>query len=137
MTAVVSVLGNPLTLGAHVCFYVAWLLWNIAGPPLRPFDPPPFHLLTLIVSLEAILLTLFVLVSQNAIRAQADHHAHVDLQVNLMAEQESTKMLGMLRSLCDRFGLKESKDNEVEELMQSTDPESLFDDVKDKMVKGN
>ncbi len=137
MDGAARMLGNPATLAMHVAFYGAWLVWNGAdGFGLRPFDPPPFGLLTLTVSLEAILLTLFVIVSQNRIREQADHHAHVDLQVNLMAEQEATKMLGLLQSLCAHFRLKEAEDAEIGELLQSTDPESLFDDVRNKMSGG-
>lgn len=137
MDGIASLLGNPVTLAVHIGFYGAWLIWNGAdGFGLPSFDPPPFSLLTLTVSLEAILLTLFVLISQNRIREQADHHAHVDLQVNLMAEQEATKMLGMLQSLCAHFRLKEADDAEIDEMLQSTDPESLFDHVRNKMAGG-
>jgi hypothetical protein len=42
-------------------------------------------------------------------------------------------MLGMLQSLCAHFGLREAEDTEIDELLQSTDPENLFDDVRGKM----
>ncbi|MBV8567975.1 MAG: DUF1003 domain-containing protein [Methylobacteriaceae bacterium] len=133
--AVTTALGRPLVLAIHVCFYGAWLVWNSAPGfwGLRPFDPFPFSLLTLSVSLEAILLTLFVLTSQNRIRREADHHAHVDLQVNLLAELEATKMLGMLQSLCAHFGLEAANDREIDDLRARTDPERLFETIRESL----
>jgi uncharacterized membrane protein len=71
----------------------------------RPFDPFPFGFLMLLVSLEAIFLTAIVLMTQNRMRRQADKRAHLDLQVNLLAEQELTAMLQMLNALCERMGV--------------------------------
>src|SRR5688572_4384900 len=51
----------------HVLWFAVWIFWNIGlwtGLGLRPFDPFPFGLLTMIVSLEAIFLSMFVLMSQ-------------------------------------------------------------------------
>ena len=61
----------------HVVWFAAWVLLNLFGPT---FDPFPFGLLTMIVSLEAIFLATFVLISQNRVedrqQALADHHYH-------------------------------------------------------------
>jgi len=56
--------------------------------------------MTLVVSLEAIFLSLFIMMSQSRMQRLADERSHLDLQINLLAENETTKMLGMLRSLC-------------------------------------
>src|SRR5688572_22625164 len=75
----------------HVIGFSLWLLINLGiVPGLEPFDPYPFNFLTLVVSLEAIFLSVFVLMSQNRMSRQAEKRAHLDLQVDMLAEQELT-----------------------------------------------
>jgi len=64
---------------------------------------------------------------------QADARAHLDLQINLLAEAEATKVLSMLQALCAHFNLDQSQDAEVEDLKTSTDPESLMLAIKESM----
>ena len=98
--------------------------------PWEPFDPFPFSLLTSIVSLEAIFLTLFVLASQNRLTQEADKRAHLDLQIDLLAEQEMTVLLRMLRELCDHFDLKDTTaSNEFRALLERTDVRDLAERV--------
>jgi uncharacterized membrane protein len=82
--------------GLHVVWFAGWIAWNTwLVASWRPVDPFPFSFLTLVVSLEAIFLTLFVLISQNNLTRQSERRAHLDLQVNLLAEQESTKTVAL------------------------------------------
>jgi uncharacterized membrane protein len=90
--------GSTWSIAAHAAWFATWMGVNVLGP--RPFDPFPFSLLTSVVSLEAIFLTLFVLASQNRLTVESDKRAHLDLQVNLLAEQEMTLVMRMLRDLC-------------------------------------
>jgi len=86
------------------------------------FDPYPFSLLNVFVSLEAIFLTSFVLMTQNRMTKQADRRAHLDLQVNLLAEQELTAILQMLYALCQKAGTcARINDVRVEQLLRDTD----------------
>ena len=64
---------------------VGWMLVN-AGvvPGLSPFDPFPYPLLSSTTSLEAVLLTAFVLIKQNRMSTVADRRDHLDLQINLL-----------------------------------------------------
>src|SRR5918995_1644227 len=72
---------------AHVLWFTLWIVINVGMVPgIEPFDPYPFSMLTTTVSLEAIFLALFVLASQNRIPTQADRRAHLDLQIDLLAE---------------------------------------------------
>ena len=119
---------------AHGVWFGLWIALNCgAVKGLRPFDPFPFQFLTFVVSLEAIFLSLFILMSQNRSSSQADARAHLDLQINLLSEQESTKMLQMLRSLCQHHELAEASDPEVEELEQSSEPEELLRELKENL----
>jgi uncharacterized membrane protein len=71
----------------HSVWFGIWVVFNIGlfGAALK-FDPFPFGLLTMIVSLEAIFLSTFVMVSQNRQSARADLRAKLDFETNLRAE---------------------------------------------------
>ncbi|MEO8096247.1 MAG: DUF1003 domain-containing protein [Acidobacteriota bacterium] len=115
----------------HVVWFAVWIGLNVgilsAG---ERFDPFPFPLLTLVVSLEAIFLSLFILISQNRANRQADHRAHLDLQINLLTETEITKMMGMLQALCKANGLAEGDDPELQDLACQTEPQAVIQDLK-------
>lgn len=97
----------------------------------EPFDPFPFSLLTSIVSLEAIFLTLFVLASQNRMTLEADKRAHLDLQVDLLAEQEMTVVMRMLREICEHFDLRQTTaSDEFRALIERTDVRDLAERVE-------
>jgi len=90
---------------AHVVWFVVWATWNLGLiPGLQPFDPFPFGLLTMAVSLEGVLVSTFVLITQNWMNRQAERRAHLDLQVNILAEQEMTLVLKMLRDISEKVG---------------------------------
>ncbi len=115
------------TVVLHLVWFAVWVLLNSrVVPQLGPFDPFPFTLLTTVVSLEAIFLTLFVLASQNRMTMEADRRAQLDLQVNLLAEQEMTLVLQMLREVCDRFELRQTTSSPMfRELVTPTDVQKL------------
>ena len=109
---ITRVAGTPAFALAHVGFFGVWMAGNTGLVPGRSvFDPYPFSFLTLIVSLEAIFLSIFVLVSQNRLTRQADRLAHLDLQVNLLAEQESTRTLELLHRITDHLGISRTEDD--------------------------
>jgi len=123
---VVSQGGRPWVIAAHTLWFGGWMLWNSGRVPgFRAFDPFPYLGLTTIVSLEAIFLSLFILVSQNRATRRADERAHLDLQINLMAEREATKVLRLLQALCAYHGLAEAADSEVDEMLRQTEPASI------------
>jgi uncharacterized membrane protein len=90
----------------HLTAFVAWALWNALAPEHFRFDPYPYGLLTFIVSLEGVLIATFVLITQNRMAAQSDRRDHLNLQVDLLAEQEMTLVLRMLRRISDRLDIK-------------------------------
>lgn len=84
-----------------------WILVNTKRLPLIPvFDPYPFNLLNMGVSIEAVFLSTFVMVKQNRMSKRADSRAHLDLQINLLAENEMTAMLQMLRLIANKVGVR-------------------------------
>ena len=85
----------------HVFFVAAWTCLNLGFVPgLRPFDPFPFGVLSVVVSSEALFLTIFVLISQHRMVRQAEKRAHFDLKLGMLAEQELTALLQMQRKIC-------------------------------------
>ena len=114
----------------HAAWFAAWLLWN-AVPGLWHFDPYPFTFLTLCVSLEAIFLSSFILISQNYEMRISERRSHLDLQINLLAEQENTKMLQLLDRMARKMGLYEEDDPEIQVLEQATRPEMLARQIED------
>lgn len=115
---------------AHALVILGWVLLNAFLPSAARFDPYPFNFLNLTLAIEAVLLSTFVLMSQNRQNHQADRWAHLDLQVSLLAEQETTKMLQMLQKLCDQMGMKHvSRDKELREMVQTTHVETLVEEL--------
>jgi len=111
----------------HVLWFVAWIAANVnLIPRVHPFDPFPFQLLTLTVSLEAIFLALFVLASQNRLARQSDKRAHLDLQIDLLAEREMTAVLQMLRDIAAHLNVSGAlTDEQIRDLVTKTDLRSL------------
>ena len=138
--AITRCAGHEWSVAAHAVWFGTWLLLNsgILPLPWKPFDPFPFSLLTSIVSLEAIFLTLFVLASQNRMTLEADKRAHLDLQVDLLAEQEMTVVLRMLQEICDRFDLRDTTSSEeFRTLIERTDIKDLAERVESNLHAGS
>lgn len=83
--------GSISFLFLNAIWFAGWIGWNSA-PFLPHFDPYPFSFLTMVVSLEAIFLSIFVLVSQNRQAAKDRLRADAEYEVNLKAELEITHL---------------------------------------------
>ena len=87
----------------------------------------------MIVSLESIFLSLFILMSQNRSGLQADQRNHLDLQINLLAEEENTKMLQMLQALCEHHKLSIANDPEIRAMGKRTEIHEVLTELKDNL----
>jgi uncharacterized membrane protein len=85
-----------------------------------------------VVSLEAIFLSTFVLVKQNRMSKRADQRAHLDLQINLLAEREMTLMLRMLQRISTRLGVR-APEEQIEELAEETSVSALAQELREKL----
>ena len=112
---------------AHFVWFAVWIAVNLGWiHGVGPFDPFPFPLLTMTVSLEAIFLSLFVLASQNRLARQTDRRSHLDLQINLLTEREMTAVLQMLRDIAGHFKVKTSvTEEQLRDLARKTDVHKL------------
>ena len=116
----------------HIVGLSAWFVVN-AGvvPGIEPFDPFPFGLLTMVVSLEAIFLSTFVLVSQNRMSVVSDQRADLDLQINLLAEHEITRILTLVHAMAKKMDV-DASDLEYEELEQDVEPEEVLKEMEQR-----
>lgn len=113
----------------HIVWFGIWILINLDLTPIKPFDPFPFGLLTMVVSLEAIFLATFVLISQNRISAEADRRADLGLQIGLLTEYELTRVLKMLDAIQDQMGIDNETDTELLDLEKDVHPEDVLDEM--------
>lgn len=131
--AIATLAGKMWFIVMHLLWFAIWLSLNMKTHGATTFDPFPFSLLTMIVSLESIFLSLFILMSENRSSRVADERNHLDLQINLLAEHENTKMLRMLQALCEYHNLPIGNDPEINALTQKTDVKDVLSELKDNL----
>lgn len=126
---IASFCGSMTFVWVHVAWFGGWILLNTI-PGLRHIDPFPFTFLTLIVSLEAIFLSTFILISQNLDSRISERRSHLDLQLNLLSEQENTKMIVMLHAIAAKVGADLTQDPHLKGLSEETRPERLIEQIE-------
>jgi uncharacterized membrane protein len=130
--AITAFSGNMLFVVLHVVWFGLWLAINSGWFGLPPFDPFPYGLLTMIVSLEAIFLSTFVLISQNRMSQQDRQRAELDLQINLLTEHELTRVLNMLDTIETHLGIEGDRDKELRELEEETKPGDVLKEIEEE-----
>lgn len=130
---IASFAGSMAFIYIHIVWFGGWILANSVAP-FEAFDPFPYTFLTLIVSLEAIFLSTFILISQNHETKLAERRNHLDLQINMLAEQESTRTLELLQLIAQKIGVT-YHDEKTKSLLEPVDPTRLvkkIEEVKEK-----
>ncbi|HEV8429003.1 MAG TPA: DUF1003 domain-containing protein [Pyrinomonadaceae bacterium] len=121
--------GSMTFVWVHVVWFGGWILLNLI-PGIPHVDPFPFTFLTLIVSLEAIFLSTFILISQNLDSRITERRSHLDLQLNLLSEQENTKMIAMLHAIAAKVGADLNEDSHLKALSEEKQPERLIEQIE-------
>jgi len=127
--AITSYSGRMVFVYGHIIWFGLWILLNTGHLGVPPFDPFPYGLLTMVVSLEAIFLSTFVLISQNRLSEEVEHRANLGLQIGLLTEHELTRMLQMLDAIQGKLGLKNDADSELADLEMETRPEDVLAEI--------
>jgi len=125
--------GSMTFVWVHVIWFGLWMLVNLI-PGVHHIDPFPFTFLTLVVSLEAIFLSTFILISQNHDTKLSERRNHLDLQINLLSEQENTQMLMMLKAIAEKVGANVRHDDELNALVEETKPQSLLKQIEERQT---
>lgn len=115
----------------HATGFATWILVNTEVLPIiAPFDPFPFDALTMMMSLEAIFLAMFVLASQNRLANQSELRANLTLQIDLLAEREMTAVLQLLKDISAHLNVRTGvRKDELDELIEKTDVQELASQV--------
>jgi uncharacterized membrane protein len=116
----------------HIAVFGAWIVVNLGVVPGIPKFDPSFVILAMAASVEAIFLSTFILISQNRMTAAGEKRAELDLQINLLAEHEVTKLVAMVSAIADRLGIETEVDPEVDELKEDVAPETVLDEIEDR-----
>ncbi len=120
----------------HIAWYAAWILLNTVLPARFHFDAYPFSFLTLTVSLEAIFLSAFIMIAQNRQNILSERRAQLDLQINLLSEQENTKMLCLLQGIAQKLGVSHGDEKEIAALAEAVTPENLVRQIDEAAKLG-
>jgi uncharacterized membrane protein len=132
-----AICGSTPFLFFHIVLFFGWVLINSnVLPGAIAYDPFPYGLLTMVVSLEAIFLSIFILVSQNRSAYVNSVREEVHLRVNLIAEEEITKVLELLAEMRKKMGIKEA-DPELEEMLNRIDTNYIEHSIQDQMNRAS
>jgi uncharacterized membrane protein len=120
----------------HIVWFAVWIAASSLPfiPAAWRIDPFPFTFLTFVVSLEAIFLSTFILISQNHEEHIARRRNHLDLQINLLSEQENSQMLKMLNAIHQQLQI--GCDPAAQALEEATRPEAMVAQIKTVIEKG-
>jgi len=133
-------LGSPGYVAGNLAFVVLWIAWNLAAPGLGvdQWDEPPFFWLQGMVALNAFIISTTVLIRQNRMSTLTSQHAHLDLQVNLLADEKTSKIIRMLEELRrDLPQVGDRADPEAEELGRPTDTEAVLSIIEESSERLN
>ena len=127
--ALTHFVGQPRSLYVLTFLVVAWMGYNVLAGALHGprFDPAPFFVLQGIVGVYAALMTTMILATQNRQSRDARRNAHLDLQVNILSEQRTAKIVGLLEELRrDLPNVRNRFDPVAEALQQAVPPHAVI-----------
>ncbi|MBZ9922026.1 DUF1003 domain-containing protein [Mesorhizobium sp. BR1-1-7] len=121
--------GSMMFVYLHLVFFGVWIFLNVAPVgQIEPWDPS-LVILAMFASVEAIFLSTFVLINQNRMAAQDDARADLDLQVSLLNEHETTKLIKMVEEIARHLHVRRETDDELAELKRDVAPEVVLDKI--------
>ncbi len=129
----IAVASSTAFLVIHAIAFIVWIAWNLPSSGLHRFDPYPFGMLTTIVSLEAIFLSIFVLMTQSREAHIGELREELTLQVNLKMEEELTKTLHLVAGLYSRLGLTLAEDPDLRGMLEPLDPAAIESELTDQI----
>jgi len=128
--------GTILFLSLNAVWFISWLLINLdLVPGIKPFDPFPFGLLTMIVSLEAIFLAIIVLISQNREEKITDLREEISLQIGIYSERELSKVLELMMLLLKKNNIDVSRDKQIQRMLKPFDMNRVEKVLEDQVKK--
>jgi uncharacterized membrane protein len=124
-----AVVGSWTFIIVQTALLAAWLIVNVVAWAYR-WDPYPFILLNLVLSFQAAYAGPIIMMSQNRQSRLSEQRNHLDLQINLLAEQETTEILRLLRKLCEQQGIPLEGEPNIAAFEQATKPERVIRQIE-------
>ena len=115
----------------HLVLFGGWIAVDVGLIPGLPRWDPSLVILAMAASVEAIFLSTFVLINQNRMAAEDEDRAELDLQVSLLNERETTRLIAMTQAIADHLGIKTGVENDLAELRSDTRPYVILEAVRD------
>ncbi len=131
---IASYCGTISFLAANLGVFSLWIALN---QTVWQFDPFPHTRLIFVVSLEAVVLSILVLIGQNMATAESERRHHLDLQINLLNEREMTALLRLTSEIATTVGVAERKLAEVREFAHDTDPANVLKQISEAEAARN
>lgn len=128
VNAITGFTGSMTFVYLHLAVYGLWIVANLA-PGLPHFDPS-FVTLAMAASVEAIFLSTFVLISQNRASAAADKRDDLDLHINLLAEHELTRLIGLVARIAEKLDVEPAGESEIGEITKDVRPEVVMNAIE-------
>ncbi len=128
-------LGSPIYFAINALFIVCWIAWNASAPvfDLPQPDEPPFYWLQGFVSLNAFIISTTVLIRQNRMAKLAERNAHLDLQISLLSDEKTSKIIAMLEEIRrDSPHLANKRDAKADELAKPADTTRVLEAIDQK-----
>jgi len=120
----------------HLLIFGGWIIINIGMVPMLPPWDPTLVVLAMAASVEAIFISTFVLISQNRMAEVAQRRAQLHLQISLLAEHETTRLIGLVAAIAERLEVKTPVDTELKELLQEVSPEAVMSRIEEEENAG-
>ena len=127
--------GHIRFIAIEVIAIIVWIVLNTPLAGIHKFDPYPYPLLCLILTIEALLLSAFVLSKQSRMSRRADARDHLALQINMLSEQETTRILKLVDRIARKLDIDEP-DPDGDRLREDTEIEHIARAVKQKISTG-
>ncbi len=128
--AITAFTGSMTFVYLHLLMFGTWIVVNLGWIPGAPRFDRSFVVLAMVASVEAIFLSTFVLISQNRMQAAADKRADLDLQINLLAEHEITRLIHLVSAVAERVGVSVDGDGDLDEIKRDIAPEAVLDELE-------
>ncbi len=133
-----AVLGRPKTVYIVLAVVFVWGLGNAMSSVLGyvPWDAPPFFWLQGLLGLYAAIISTTVLITQTRQRQHADHRAYLELQVSLIAEQKTAKLIELIEELRrDMPSVRDRVDSQANAMAHAVDPKAVMSALQETLTR--
>lgn len=122
--------GSMVFVYIHLVIFGAWIVINVGLVPFIPAWDPSLVVLAMIASVEAIFLSTFVLINQNRMAETDDARSDLDLQISLLNEHETTRLIAVVEAIAKKLEVTSEADDEIAELKRDVAPEAVLDRIE-------